>query len=377
MSTLSERVVKEFCEITAIDSLSFKEQAMFDYLEKRLTGLPVESEYLPYTEENTGHDSANLIVRIPANNGGGGRKIFFDSHLDTVEPGTGIQAVVKDDRVESAGETVLGADDKAGVAAMIVAIEEICKSGLKHNDLYFLFTSAEEVGLEGVKRLDVSKINVDFGYVLDSHGPVGAIVTAAPFHYIYDIELFGKASHAGIAPEAGINAIKIAAHIIEDLPQGLINPDTVANVGMIEGGRATNIVADHCHIRGEYRSVEKTDCDKLETVLRRVVKTKSKGAVNVNLKISLAYEGFHYSDDEPIVRTVDRALNAIHIQPRHETTRGGSHSNIYGQKGVKALTLSIGMEEIHSTKEYIRIADLENTVRLILKLAELAGRGES
>ena len=377
MSTLSERVVKEFCEITAIDSLSFKEKAMFDYLEKRLAGLPVENEFLPYTEENIGHSSGNLIVKIPANNGGGGSKIFFDSQLDTVEPGTGIRAVVRGDRVESEGETVLGADDKAGVAAMIIAIEEICQSNLKHGDLYFLFTSAEEVGLEGVKRLDVSKIDVDFGYVLDSHGPVGAIITAAPFHYIYDIEVFGKASHAGISPEAGINAIKIAARIIEDLPQGLINPNTVTNVGIIEGGRATNIVADHCHIRGEYRSVEKSDCEKLETVVRRVVKNKSKGAVNVNLKISLAYEGFRYRDDETIVRTVDQALTALRIAPRHEATRGGSHSNIYAQKGIKALTLSIGMEKIHSTKEYIRITDLENTTRLILKLAELAGRGEA
>ncbi len=376
MSNLSKRVLEEFTKIVAIDSLSFNEQAMFDYLEKRLREFPVEKEFLPYTEENTGHTSGNLIVHIPANRNGG-KKIFFDAHLDTVEPGTGIRAIVKNGRVESAGETVLGADDKAGVAAMIISIEEICNSGLQHDDVYFLFTSAEEVGLEGIKHLDVSKIDVDFGYVLDSHGPVGGIVTAAPFHYVYDIQVKGKASHAGIAPEYGVNAIKIAAQIIAELPQGKLNHDSVANVGIIEGGRATNIVADHCHIRGEYRSIKKSDCDNLEKLVTKVVKTKSASALSTNLKIIPAYKGFRYNDDEPIVKTVDNALKEIGIEPHHEETRGGSHSNIYGQLGIKALTLSIGMEEIHSTKEYIRVEDLENTTRLILKLTELAGKETS
>ncbi len=355
-----------------IDSLSFKEEKMFDYLQKRLKDIGITGEYLPYTEEKTGLSSANLLVRLESNSQRPRKSLFFDAHLDTVEPGLGIKPHIQDDRIVSDGTTILGADDKAGAAAMVIALEEIISQKLEHGDLTFLFTSAEEVGLSGITHLDFSKVKADFGYVLDSHGPVGAVITAAPFHYIYDINVIGKASHAGIAPNDGINAIKIAARIIEQLPQGQVNADTVANVGLIEGGRATNIVADHCHIKGEYRSINQADCEKLKSIVDTVVHTLGKGAPDIQLEQTLAYEGFRFSEKEDIIQTVVHALQALSIPVRLEETRGGSHSNIYNQNGVKAVTLSTGMEELHSTNEYIRLDDLENTAHLILKLAELA-----
>ncbi len=372
MSTLRQAVIDEFMKIVQIDSLSFKEQAMFEYIKGRLAALGIEGEYLPYTEKNTGNSSGNLIVKLASNSKKVKKVLFFDAHLDTVEPGIGIKPQLLSDRITSDGTTILGSDDKAGVAAMLISIEEIVKQGLEHGDVYFLFTSAEEVGLAGINNLDFSKVKADFGYVLDSHGPVGAIITAAPYHYIYDIWIEGKASHAGIAPQDGINAIKIAARILEQLPQGQINADTVANIGMIDGGRATNIVADNCHIKGEFRSVNKKDCEQLETIIKTIVNTLGKEAVSIKLDQILAYEGFKFREDEDIIRTVEQAVQAIGITPRLEETRGGSHSNIYNQNGVKAVTLSTGMEELHSTKEYIKLDDLENTTRLILKLIELA-----
>lgn len=371
--SLRERTIQEFMTMVRIDSLSFQEQDMFRYLQNRLQQIGVSGTLMPYTVPETGLSSANLMVRLPARSSRPRRSLFFDAHLDTVEPGIGIKPRIEGDRIVSDGTTILGADDKAGAAAMLIAIEELLQnSNIEHGELVFLFTSAEEVGLSGISHLDFSAIRADFGYVLDSHGPVGAVITAAPYHYIYDIDITGKASHAGIAPQDGINAIKIAARILEQLPQGQINPDTVANIGMIEGGRATNIVADHCHIKGEYRSIHSTDCDKLHTIVETVVKTLGKDAVSIDLQQILAYEGFRFSAQDPIIQTVVQALQALHITPRLEETRGGSHSNIYNQNGVKAVTLSTGMEELHSTSEYIRLDDLENTSRLILKLAELA-----
>lgn len=370
--TLRDRVVREFMTVVQIDSLSLKEQKMFEYLDERLRDLPVEMKFQKYSRDEIGAESGNLIVKIPANTDTPKRALFFDAHVDTVEPGIGIKPQIDGEVIRSDGTTVLGSDDKSGVAAMVIAIEEILSSGMEHGDVYFLFTSAEEIGLFGVMELDMSEINADFGFILDSHGDIGGIITAAPYHYLYDITVTGKASHAGIAPEKGLSAIKVAAGIVAELPQGRINEDTVANVGMIEGGKATNIVPDDCRINGEFRSQTEDEGMVLWKLVENAVDRFRKNAVNVDLKMREAYPGFNYSPDTEIIKLAKQACLEIGVTPRLEKTGGGSNTNIYVKNQIDSVTLASGMMEVHSTGEYIRIEDLENLTRLILKLIEIA-----
>ncbi len=375
---LRDRVVNEFIELAKIDSISLEEKRVFEYIDKRLNGINCEKIFKEYTVEELGLSSGNLIVKIPANTKGG-KAIFFDAHVDTVEPGRGIIPVVKEKegKIYSSGNTILGSDDKAAVASMIIAIEEIVKANFLHGDLYFLFTSAEEIGLFGIKNFDFSLINPDFGFVLDSHDKVGRIIIAAPYHYKYKIKVKGKASHAGIEPEKGVNAIKIAAKIVSKLPQGKINKNTVANVGTIDGGKATNIVAEECEITGEFRSHSLEDIEKLKSYVEKLVSICKKEAINIDIELTEMYKGFNYNRSDDVVKYVTEALLSMNIKPIYEKTGGGSNTNIYNQNGIKALTLSIGMMNIHSTEEYIEIEDLENLTKLILKLSEMTVHSSS
>ncbi|MGA2141464.1 MAG: M20/M25/M40 family metallo-hydrolase [Brevinematales bacterium] len=370
-NTIRTRVVDEFVKVVKIDSLSLKEEKMFAYLRQRLTGFPVEIEFLPYFIEELGAGSGNMIVKLPANETGR-KSIFFDSHIDTVEPGIGIKPVVTGDRIASDGTTILGSDDKAGTAAMLTALDEILSSDIKHGDIYFLFTSAEEIGLTGVHYLDYSKIKTDFGFILDSHGKIGGVVVAAPYHIGYEINVKGKASHAGIAPELGINAIKIAARIIGDLPQGKLSKDTVANVGVIDGGQAINIIPEDCLIKGELRSHNTEDVLRLKAEINQAVEKQRKDALDITLEFNELYKGFSFSKNDEIIKFAKKAVESLGLTPRFERTGGGSNTNLYNQFSLTSVNLAVGMMDVHSTGEYIEIDDLENAVKLILAIVKTA-----
>ncbi len=369
--SLKERVVKEFLKIVRIDSLSLREDEMFSYLEEHFSNLPVEIEFIPYTIDSLGEGSGNLIIKLPANSPGR-KSIFFDSHVDTVEPGIGINPVVDNGRIRSDGSTILGGDDKAGAAAMITALFEIIEKGMPHGEIYFLFTSAEEIGLTGVHHLDFKKIKADYGFVLDSNGKTGGVVVAAPHHYSYEIIVKGKSSHAGIAPELGINAIKTAAKIIDGLPQGKLNKDTVSNVGVVEGGLAVNIIPEQCIIRGEFRSHDKNEIKRLTDLISSIVDENKKNAVEITLKFQELYKGFSFSKNDGIIEFARKAVESIGLVPRFERSGGGSNTNLYNQNRIDAVNLAVGMMNVHSTEEYVEIEDLENTVKLILALVKSA-----
>lgn len=370
MNALRERVTREFVRIVQIDSLSLKEEKMFSYIQKRLKGIPVKMEFIPYEIEEIGARSGNLIVKVPANVRGK-KSLFFDSHVDTVEPGMGIKPVVEEKRIKSDGTTILGADDKAGVAAMIIAIEDLVRSGIPHGDVTFLFTSAEEIGLTGVHHFDFSKIKADYGFILDSHGKVGGVIVAAPHHFGYTVQVKGKASHAGIAPDEGISAIKIAAKIVNALPQGKLDKNSVANIGVIEGGSATNIIPEDCVIKGEFRCHIYEDAMELKKKITDTVDRFRKNAMSIRLDFNEMYKGFSYNREDPIIRLVNKAINEIGLKPRFERTGGGSNTNLYNEHHIASLTLAVGMMNVHSTDEYIETDDLENLPRLIQKIIEI------
>ncbi|MGC8764709.1 MAG: M20/M25/M40 family metallo-hydrolase [Brevinematia bacterium] len=367
--SLRETIINEFINLVKIDSLSFEEEKVFDYILQRLEGLNLKKVLQSYSVEEIGKKSANLIVKIPANTENA-TSIFFDAHVDTVEPGREIKPLIDREkgRIESSKDTILAADDKAAVAAMLVAINKILGENFPHGDLYFIFTSAEEIGLVGIQHFDFSVIKPDFGFVLDSHGKVGRIVISAPYHYKYTIRVKGKASHAGIEPEKGINAIKIAARIVAKLPQGRVNRNTVANVGVIEGGKATNIVPDECEITGEFRSINLFDLEKVKSEVVQIVDNFKKYAIGIELELRELYKGFKFERNDDVIKFVRKALKSMGIKPVYEKSCGGSNTNIYNQNGIKCVTISTGMMNVHSTDEYIEVDDLEALVNLILTL---------
>jgi tripeptide aminopeptidase len=366
---IARRVTEEFCTIVKIDSLSLREEKMFEYLHRRVEKLPVQAQFLPYELEETGSRSGNFVVKLPANTTGR-RSVFFDAHVDTVEPGMGIRPVVRDGVITSEGNTILGSDDKAGVAAMLIALEDLVKTGAPHGDVTFVFTSAEEIGLLGASKLDIRAVKSDFGFILDSHGSVGGVVTAAPTQYKYRISVRGKAAHAGIEPEQGISAIRIAAKIISKLPQGRINGNTVSNVGVVEGGKATNIIPDECIIEGEFRSHSVADIAGLVRRVTGTVERYRREAVGIDLELNEMYPGFSYGADAPILSVAGEAIRSLGIEPRFERTGGGSNTNIYNAHGEPSVTLAVGMTKVHSTEESIRVQDLTDLVRLIVRIVE-------
>ncbi len=372
---LREKLITEFLNLVKIDSISFEEEKVFEYILKRLENLNIEKKLQEYTVEEVGKKSANLIVKIPANVENA-TSIFFDAHVDTVEPGKGIKPILyrERNRIESSKDTILAADDKAAVASMLLAIEEIVKENFLHGDLYFLFTSAEEIGLLGIQHFDFSLINPDFGFVLDSHGRVGRIIIAAPYHYRYIIKVKGRASHAGVEPEKGINAIKIASKIVSKLPQGRINRSTVANVGTIEGGKATNIVPDECEVTGEFRSLDPTMIEKTRKEIYQIVEKYKSESMGIDIEMKELYKGFRFEKNDNIIRFAGKAIKSLGRKPIFEKTCSGSNTNIYNQNGIKCVTLSTGMMELHTKDEYIELDELEALLNLILKLCRLTGK---
>lgn len=297
--------------------------------------------------------------------------MFFNAHTDTVQPGENIKPVVTDKLIKSDGKTILGSDDKSALAIFLEGIRIIKKYNIKHPDIYFVLTYAEEQGLIGAKNLDFSLLKAKYGFSFDSGGPVGTAVISAPTHYQYTITVWGKSAHAGIEPEKGINAIKIGAKLIDKIKSGRINKETTANVGKINGGRAANIVPDTVVIEGEVRSRNSEKLKKYIQNLKSIISTiKKKFKIRIDFKLKLAYKSYNFSKKSFLVKRFSLACRNINIKPVFEKSNGGSDSNIFNQNKFQCLNVATGMSNVHSTDEFILIKDLVNGVKLFLSLIE-------
>jgi tripeptide aminopeptidase len=364
------RLIKGFCEIVGIASVSGHEAAMRDWLKKAVA----ERGYV--AEEDgaaamLGGDSGNLLVRVPGN--APGQELLFAAHMDTVEPGDGIVAEVAGDIIRSQGQTILGADDKAAIAAIIEALDVLAENRLPHPALEILFTVGEEQGLKGAKAFDFSVLQSKVGFVLDAGGAPGCIVIQSPCQYEIEYEVYGRSAHAGIRPEAGINAIHVAAQALAAMPCGRIDHDTTCNFGIIKGGQARNIVAEYCGVRGEARSLSRSKLDELTahltgTFRSRVEELGGRAATTT----TLLYREISLEPGEEVVRLASSAARAAGLNPRLIKTGGGSDASIIHGAGIACANLGVGMRQVHSCDEYIRIADLADLTRLILAIIDNA-----
>jgi len=362
-----ERLVSTFVDLAKIASPSWEEKGIIDYIKQKAQTLGVECITYPC------NNSYNVVIRIPGDKSY--VPILFSCHMDTVTPCENIQPIIKDNKIVSDGRTILGADDKSAIAAFLEAIEILKEQNIPHGHIEFLFSCAEEVGLFGAKGFDLSQVKAQYAFVFDSDGAVGKIIVAAPYHISMKVTIKGKAAHAGMEPEKGISAIRVLSEIITAIPHGRLDSETTANVGIIKGGRATNIVAEEAECTLETRSREKAKVLSVKKEIDRIAKKiAQKHKAKVKIESTMDYEGYTIKENDPIVLIAFKALKNIGIKPALAVSGGGSDTNIFNAHGIKAVNLSSGMRQVHTTKEYILIQDLVNVASLVLSIIQNAKR---
>lgn len=368
-----ERLFQEFIKLAEIPSPSLKERELADYLKSRLQGFGFSVEE-DETAAKIGGKTGNVLARLP----GDERypSLFFCCHMDTVVPADGVKVIFEDGVFRSEGDTVLGGDDKAGIAALLELLEMIKEQNQSHGMLEILLTVGEERGLLGSRNFDYGKLDADFGYILDSSGSPGAIITAAPAQNILNITVKGKSAHAGFEPELGVNAIRIASEVISRLPLGRIDEETTSNIGIIEGGKATNIIPDSVFIQGETRSLKR---EKLDDITSRIVKEfeqiKQIPGADCEIKVTMEYPEYRIDPKQYVIEFAAKAMERAGIKPRLESTGGGSDANIFNAAGLQAANLAVGMQKAHTTEEYLDSRDLVSVVQILWEMIQLSTEG--
>ncbi len=357
------RLVNEFIEFVEISSETGNEEAIAPILKAKLEELGftvIEDD----AKEKTGFGAGNLIATKEGN--AEQPKLLFSCHMDTVTPGENIKAVVEGDRIVSQGDTILGADDKAGIAALFEGLRRVFESGASHGQIQVVITVGEESGLVGAKALDAALLDADYGYALDSDGEVGGIVVAAPYQAKLWTTITGKPAHAGVAPEKGISAITVAAKSISAMSLGRIDDETTANIGRFEGGKATNIVCPEVHILSEARSLtEEKVMAQVEHMVNTFSATAEQFGASAETKTEMMYPGFSYSESEPVVVFAKEALETLGLPVSIKRSGGGSDANILNGLGIPTVILSVGYEEIHTTNEAMPLDQLEKLADVV------------
>jgi tripeptide aminopeptidase len=377
-----ERLLETFLELLKIKSPSLDEKQIADYVKGILQSLGLKV-ITDNAGEKIGSNTGNIIALLESsreNKTAGmhysklvSRKmpsLFFGAHLDTVSVNGEVKPEIRDKKIVNKNKNcILGGDDKVAIAAIIEAIRTIKDFKIMTGDIYFIFTIAEEVGLLGSKNMDLKPLKAKYGFLLDGDGDVGTIFNQGPFHNAIDVTITGKAAHAGISPEKGISAIQVASYAISRMKLGRIEPGTTCNIGIIEGGVATNIIPEKVEIKAEARSLEEEKLKKLTVQITNdfVTYAKENGA-KAKFKVKREYNGFKILDNELPIIMAKNVLKKLGIKSKIISTVGGSDVNILNSKGKKAIDLSSGMENVHSSKEYVKIAELEKLTALILEL---------
>jgi len=350
-----QRLLQTFLDLVRIDSPSSHEAEIGRELDARLQTLGLQTEM---------DAVGNLVGRTVA---GSGDWLLLSTHMDTVGTDRGITPVIRDGVIYSDGTTILGADDKSGVAAVLEVLTVLREQSLPHPPLEVVISVGEELGLYGARNLDTSRLRARYGIVLDSGGPIGNIVVSAPSQDNIRLTVHGVSAHAGAEPEKGINAIRVAAEAIAAMPLGRIDPETTCNVGIIEGGTARNIVPDRVKVIGEARS---RDNAKLDPLTARIVKAFQDAAdrhgARLEADVTRTYSTYRLAENEPIVQAVASAARSLGHDVKLRASGGGTDGNVYTAAGIPCVVISTGMAEVHTPNERIAIADMVAGAELLL-----------
>jgi tripeptide aminopeptidase len=375
-----ERIKNLLLELVQIDSISREEREVA----QRLKGLCEEmgaEVFIDDAGERVGGNTGNVIARFPGTIPSA-EPIMMSAHMDTVVPGKGVKPIVEGDIIRTDGSTVLGGDDKSGCAVIIETIRCLQEQSIPHAPIDAVFSICEEVGLLGAKHLDMSKIRASYGIVFDSDDP-GFLFTKGPSANHFEFRIYGLESHAGVAPEQGISAIKIAAEAIARMNLFRIDDETTANIGVIRGGEATNIITNFVMLKGEARSL---DDEKLEAQTAHMIKCLEEAAAKyevtvdgvttkarVESDVTREYYAMDVSDDSRIVRLVKEAAARMGLKVETMASGGGCDANIFNKRGIECANLGTGMRAIHTVKEWLDVKDMYASAEMTLEIMRLNG----
>ena len=350
---MNERLVNTFMEMVRIDSESGQEQKFIAYLKDLFTR--------EFQAECTTDDYGNLVVRLAAKNSTRTEPVFFSCHADTVNPGKGIEPILESGVIRSKGETILGADDKAGIAELVEALRTV----ERHPPLEIAVSREEEIGLVGAKHLDTAALKSKMGFLIDMDA-LDAVVIGGPSHMIIDIEITGKAAHAGMEPEKGISAIRAASAAIANLKEGWIDEETTVNVGIIEGGEIRNGVPEKARIKAECRSLTHEKCLSQSDVIKEAFETAAKSiGARAEVKMEMAYKAARIPEDAEAVSIAKKAVESVGLDPQVRVICGGTDGSIYNEKGIQTVVIGMGGVAEHSKDEHIAVADMEKGTEIV------------
>ncbi len=367
----AERLRDTLLELVQIDSLSKREGRIAARLADELRALAAHVEF-DDAGTKVGGDVGNLIAHVEGT-AAGTEPLLLCAHMDTVEPGTGVKPIVEDDVIRTDGTTVLGGDDKSGVAIVLECLRVCRERGLRHPPLEIVFTICEELGLLGARHLDVERVRARRGLVFDSDA-VGVVFTRAPGSNHVSAVVHGRAAHAGMAPEQGVSAIQVMAHAVARMRLGRIDDETTANLGTVAGGRAVNIVPDQVVLHGEARSHDPAKLD-AQCAHMRTCFEEAAGRFpgsRVEFRVDPSYGAMHVPDDAPIMRLVRAAAARAGHTIVSAGMGGGCDANILNQRGFEVVNLGTGMRDIHTTAEWLKVSDMVVAAEVTLATIELA-----
>jgi tripeptide aminopeptidase len=362
-----ERMLTEFFELVQIKCSTRAEREVADVLKAKLAKLGLEVVE-DYAGEKIGGNCGNVLA-LKKGTVSNAPVIMLSAHMDCVEPCGEIQPKLENGIICSAGDTILGGDDKAGITGILEALRLINENNIAHGDIQVVFTVAEEGGLNGAKNIDTALLKADFGYALDSGGAPGEVIIMAPGQDSVKVKVIGKKAHAGLAPEEGVNAIVVAGKAMAEMNQGRIDFETTANVGTISGGTATNIVPDVVEVKCEARS---RNMQKLQQQSRHMKETFERVATENGAKTEIVvkreYNSFVLAEDSQVVQAAARAIEKLKFTADIKGTGGGSDANLFNSYGIPTAILGVGMSKVHTTEEFIKEVDLYNTGELVLAI---------
>jgi len=354
-----ERLVHTFLDLVRIDSPSGHEEAIGRELAARLAALGLSGE----------RDTSGNVFGWLEGKQAAGDWLLLCAHMDTVGQDQGITPVLGEGVIRSDGSTILGADDKSGVAVILEVLQVLQEQGLPHRPLEVLFTVEEETHMGRPGRIDLARLRAREGLVLDSGGPIGSFVISAPSQDKLTATVHGRAAHAGSEPEKGINAIRVAAEAIAAMPLGRIDEETVANIGFIQGGTVTNVVPELVTIKGMARSRDDAKLDRqTAAMVQALEEAAARHGATLDIQTERPYHTYRVAGDAPLRRRIEAAARRLGLEPRPTASGGGSDANIFHRAGIESVPLSTGMADVHTKREHIAIADMVACARLLLEI---------
>ncbi|MDZ7640680.1 MAG: M20/M25/M40 family metallo-hydrolase [Desulfurivibrio sp.] len=370
-----ERLAATFVQLCEIDSPSLHEKALADHLRGLFTTEFKADILEDDSASQTGSDTGNLVIRI-GDHHHEAPTLFFNCHLDTVEPARGVKVRRSGDTFTSAGATILGADDKAGIAMLIELARCFKEHTISGPPLEFVFTTCEEIGLRGAKHFDFRLLRAPAGFALDSAG-IDLAVIGAPAANGFKATVRGLAAHAGLHPEKGVNAIQLAARAVARLPQGRLDEQSTANIGLFSGGQATNIVPELAVVEGEVRSHDPRllvrYTNEIKAIFEQTVAASPNSTPqlpNLEFTVEEQFPAMDLQPQSPVLRQLQKAAAQLGRNLRYTVAGGGSDANIFTAHGRPTAILGTGMTDVHTTDESITLSAMVRTTELLLALAK-------